>query len=496
MENSLGKKMDKYKMEIRKHEYKKKFSETRKRLMNKHKSEINNQELKINPEIILLKYEKELENELNKEKPEKFKEILTKLSNYISLFKDLDNDVFTIFIKNSLIFENMKKIIKLDFPQKKEVIQKILFILGNIVVANYEDVEILLKKNLLDFFLDIINNEKTGMKEILWALANLSDNENFVFILFSKYDDLLLKTFEYFEPSKNSDEIKNLYAWYFSQLLKNSINSEKVIKQKILKNLSILGEDRYNFKIQKEILYGIFIYLHTKEKIKNQIIREDIKNLTKHHLSELIIYSLESEDLLISFSALKIIHLFSGYEKSISDLYYNKIIEDSLIKFLAHKKIKIRLFALSTILNYLLTDSFFIEKFLIDDFFFKFFFILQNDDSSRNIDKCLDILNSLFINHAVNVKYFDIIIDQFKIIDVFLVLLRKNNSSTVEKCLKCVFNLLDVGRKFGIGGNNAICDSIRNHQNFENLIYLELRNEKILKLKNKIVDNYFHDVKN
>ena len=80
-----------------------------------------------------------------------------------------------------------------------------------------------------------------------------------------------------------------------------------------------------------------------------------------------------------------------------------------------------------------------------------------------------------------------------KIIDIFLKLVKKKNSDIVENCLKCIFNLLEIGKKFGIDGKNFLKINFQNNKNFENLIYLELRNDDILRLKNKIVDEYFYE---
>ena len=414
--NSLGKKMESYKLEIRKAEYKKKFSETRKRFLENTKNpKITEKISQMDPEKVLLTFEKEISDSIKKENPEKLKETFQKLNNYISIFKEIENEVFPIFINKTKIFEEMKKILELENKnffekEKKEIYIKILHILGNICVSDYEDIKILLEKGLLDFFLKILKNEKIGMKEILWNLANLCDNEDFVFYYITKYTDLLEKTFNFFEENENNDKIHNLFAWYFSQLLKNSINNEKIIN-KILTYISILGKDRYNYDLQKEILYGIFIFLNKKVKTLKLIIREDIKKMEKLHITNLIVYSLESENFIIKFSALKILNLFSYYEKNIADLYYNNLVRDSLIDFLESEKIKIRYFAISTILNFLLTDEIFLERFLIKNFFDKFFFILENDGSSKNICKCLKLLNILFINNNINVTYIDKIIN-------------------------------------------------------------------------------------
>ena len=523
MKNNLASKMDNYKIEIRKNEYKKILENSRKRIIFSLNKKKDNIILDKNPLEKLKIFEKDLEMFFKEKKNfNKILEITKKINNYLELFKNENNEVFSLFITDTKIFdifleivifysENFftEKINKKNFEEKiikrnfKEKIQKnnfqnfeknnfliflneILDIICILTIVDFSTIKILLEKNLLEFFIFLIKNFDINLKEIIWSLSNLADSEKFVILIFKNYENLI--NFFFLEFDKNLDkEKKNLFTWFFSTLFRNSKNLNKENFEKILNNISILQNSK-NLKIQEEIIFSLQSFLEKSNNSEFKIYY--IKKFHNLEINNFIINSLDSEKYKIYHNSLKCIYYLSINSKEILKIFFNENLKNNLINFLDNENLLIRKITLSIILNFLLTDFFFLENFFSNRFLNRIFYIFFKDEDFSNIILALKIIDSFFNNDKLDFKILEKIID-FKIIDVLFKCFEKNKNEDIILWIFYNFeNILKLGENYQIEGQNLFIFKFKKNKLFQFFLEFKSTNIQIIQLKHKI-EQYF-----
>lgn len=512
MENNLVYKMDNYKIQIRKKEYKKILENSRKRIIFNLNKKSKNTIIDKNPIEKLKIFENSLKINFDENKNfEKILEITKNINNYLELFKNSNSQIFSLLITDTKIFdlfleitnyysENLIEKIDNNFGLKKvennsekkidllnftKFLNEIIDIICILTIVDFKIAKILLEKKLLDFLIFVLKNFDINLKEIIWALANLSDSEEFIFYIYKNYLNLI--NYIFLEFKKNLDiEHKKIFAWLFSNIFKNSKNLEKEKIENIVKTFEILKKEK-NIEIKGDIIFSIqcFLFQQINYPLKFWLINL-FQNL---QINNFIINSLESTNHNIYYNSLKIVYFLSINTKEILEIFFNDDLKNSLINFLDNEDSQLRKICLSIINNFLLTDIFFAKKFFSNFFFHKIFYIILKD-LDFNIILGLKIIDSITGDEKIDGEFIKKIFD-FKIVDLLFNCFKKNKTIEIYYYIFLNFkNILKRGDDFAIEGRNFYIDQFLDHKYFEDFYDYRNSNHIIMNLKNEI-DPYF-----
>lgn len=494
--NSIYEKADKFKIEIRKKEYNKKFAFRRKRILRRmtkgDTSNLNSEKPNQDYKIFFNKLQKEIEIEINKGDYNKIRVILEKIRTNLSTSREclpyeefydtkLINYIFTILEQG-------------DYYNQVILNTEVLWILSNLTAAPPEFNITLLKFKVFDIFKHYLNSNETDyIEHIVWTMSNFIEEGEVLKIIYDKKIFPIL--FDCFDKFKQINEIRYVFAWFFSNCLRRCAFLPHSITDKIIELFRIFLRKDESENNLVEILWGFCFYL---DKTKDEDLENGVSRLANIGLFPLISGYLKTNNKNILRPLLNIVGRASYVGNDIIKLFYNEEFKNCIVRILDDT---VNTYRYDTIwvLNNILTDNEdYFNDFMYKEFIFKIVQMIKNDTSSNCKNASLDLLFSIIqyfprindVNTVDNFNELKYFLKDYGILDLLMENFEVKNKKIILKSLQIIDWLLRY--EIEITDVHDILLYLKNHYNFEKLFELQnLKDNEIYKQTKSLLQKYF-----
>ena len=494
--NSIHQKADKFKIDIRKKEYNKKFSFRRKKILQrmtkgteKLKEEVNNYK------IFFSKKEKELEKDINKGDYSKIRVILQKIR--VSVSSTQEMIPYEEFYNTKLINYMFTILEQGEYFNQVVLNTEIFWIISNLASAPPEYNKFLIKNKLLDIYKYYLKSDETDYIEyIVWAMSNfIDDGEILKMIYDKKIFDILFDCFKKFEQIR---EIRYTFSWFFSNCLRRSIYLPNKIVDKIIESFRIFLHPDEPENVLIEVLWGLSFYLETSE---NQNLESGVSKLVNLGFFPLISGYLKTENKSILRPLLNILGRTTYLGAEYIKLFYNEEFKYCIIKCLDESISVYKYDTIWVLRNILVDNEKYFEDFLnCKQFIYKIVEIIKNDPSSNCRVSALDLLFAIFqffpgrnennINTFDNFQDLKYFLKDYLLLDLLMDNFELKNKKMILKSLLILEWLLKYETE--ISDTHDILLYIKNHNKFEILVEVQnLKDNQIYKKSNSLLKRYF-----
>ena len=383
-------------------------------------------------------------------------------------------DLFLSFLKDKILKKN------------KNICSEIIWILRNALTCEKKGIEYILEKDILFIFWDLLKNSNNVMaSDLLDCFSNIIIEKPEILLEMEQRNifGLILENFDRFL------NYENFLVRYldFCYIVINSKIQKNIWLDKIIHTFPHI----FNFDKKKifsnQILIAISKYLsETLKEKENRLIKIINLNLEEDFLE--ILRNISCEINLIYITRIFLVISSSDNYQIVKKIDCDDL-EKILLRNLSVENFEIKRNTICLINNLLCSGENFQNKFFIKEIFEKIFFLALNEKNNIIKKKSLETFFNFLKVSKNNIEYFEYFITENFIKIIFEFFFEENN--LVFFVLEIVEEFLEIGEYYKFNfDSNLVRDQILQFNLLNQFEVLKERNNDITFLAQKIFNNY------